>query len=352
MFLTSFTQVVLADGCIVNANSSENPDLWYALKGGSNNFGVVTRFDFKTFAQGKLWGGSIMYLLPLSHQTPVLTRYSYPITTLPEQLSAFVNFTSSKNYDPHASLINSFGYEPAAGEMFVSNSIVYTAPEAYPPAFEEYTSITPQLLSTMRISNLSDFALELNEGTPYGFRQIFYTGTYANNLGLLTQLANQLNESMQVVNPLTSLVNYAMSLEPLPTTITKWGPQTGGNALGLDPSDGDLVRKYCPCHVYPALFLSDANFSKVVLLGVTWSDEADDETITNAVTDLFTKFDAYAAAQNGLNAYTYLNYAYETQKPIQGYGTTNVKKLQAVSKKYDPSGVFQKLVPGGFKLFA
>lgn len=90
----------------------------------------------------------------------------------------------------------------------------------------------------------------------------------------------------------------------------------------------------------------------MVLLGVTWGDEADDEIITNAVTDLFTKFDAFAASHSGLNPYLYLNYAYKTQKPIQSYGATNVKKLQAASKKYDPSGVFQKLVPGGFKLFA
>ncbi|KAH8810761.1 hypothetical protein F5884DRAFT_875578 [Xylogone sp. PMI_703] len=307
-------EVVLANGSVVNANHEENSDLWYALKGGSNNFGAVTRFDFKTFNQGLLWGGSIVF----------------PIETLPEQLSAFVNFASTENYDPYASLINSVGYVPAAGTMFVSNSIVYTAPVANPPAFQQYTSITPQLSNTMRISNLSDFALELNAGTPYGFRQIFYTGTYANDLGLLTQIVKQLNESMQVVNPLKSLVNYAMSLEPLPTTITKWGAQTGGNVLGLDPSDGDQV---------------------LVLLGVTWSDEADDIIITNAVTDMFTKFDAYAASKHGLNPYTYLNYAYKTQKPIQGYGVVNVKKLQAISKKYDPSGIFQKLVPGGFKLF-
>ncbi|RFU24352.1 hypothetical protein B7463_g11985, partial [Scytalidium lignicola] len=307
-------EVVLADGSAVNANSEEHSDLWYALKGGSNNFGIVTRFDFKTFAQGLLWGGSMVF----------------PIETLPEQLSAFVNFTSSENYDPYASLINSFGYEPAAGAMFVSNSIVYTAPVANPPAFQQYTSIMPQLVNTMRISNLSDFTLELNVGTPYGFRQIFYTGAYANDLGLLTQLANQLNESMQVVNPLKSLENYAMSLEPLPTAITKWGPRTGGNALGLDSSDGDLV---------------------LVLLGITWSEEADDDIIINAVTDMFTTFNAYAASKNGLNSYTYLNYAYDTQKPIRGYGPSNVEKLRAVSKKYDPLMVFQKLVPGGFKLF-
>jgi hypothetical protein len=157
-----------------------------------------------------------------------------------------VNFTHSATYDPNASLINSFGYSPAAGAMFVSNSLVYTAPVVNPPAFQQYTSIQPQFANTMRVSNLSDFALELNANTPYGFRQIFYTGTYANDLTLLTQLAAQLNESMQPVNGLPSLNNYAMSLEPLPTTITKWGPEKGGNALGLDPSDGDLV---CKCSI-------------------------------------------------------------------------------------------------------
>ncbi|TKA64294.1 hypothetical protein B0A49_10745, partial [Cryomyces minteri] len=43
-------EVVLPHGKIVNANANSHPDLFLALKGGSNNFGIVTRFDFKTFA--------------------------------------------------------------------------------------------------------------------------------------------------------------------------------------------------------------------------------------------------------------------------------------------------------------
>jgi hypothetical protein len=38
-------EVVLANGSIVNANASARPDLWRALKGGSGNFGIVTRYD-------------------------------------------------------------------------------------------------------------------------------------------------------------------------------------------------------------------------------------------------------------------------------------------------------------------
>lgn len=67
--------------------------------------------------------------------------------------------------------------------------------------------------------------------------------------------------------------------------------------------------------------------------------------------DFFSKADAYAASKKQLNSYKYLNYAYKTQQPIQGYGAASVAKLQAASKKYDPYQVFQKLVPGGFKLF-
>jgi FAD/FMN-containing dehydrogenase len=48
-------EVVLANGDIVNANAKSHSDLWIALRGGSGNFGIVTRFDMYT-AQD-LWGG-------------------------------------------------------------------------------------------------------------------------------------------------------------------------------------------------------------------------------------------------------------------------------------------------------
>ena len=78
-------ELVLPYGKVVNVNAS-TPDLFKALKGGSNNFGVVTRFDIKSFESGPFWGGFVVY----------------PITTLPQQVAAFVglgafavNFVSS-----------------------------------------------------------------------------------------------------------------------------------------------------------------------------------------------------------------------------------------------------------------
>ena len=54
-------EVVLADGSTVSANTQSNPDLFKALKGGTNNFGIVTRFDMRTFdmAPGGLYGGLV-----------------------------------------------------------------------------------------------------------------------------------------------------------------------------------------------------------------------------------------------------------------------------------------------------
>ncbi|KAL8901261.1 MAG: hypothetical protein Q9207_005293 [Kuettlingeria erythrocarpa] len=50
-------EVVLADGSIVTASASSNPGLWRALKGGSNNFGVVTSFVARSFPSTNIWSG-------------------------------------------------------------------------------------------------------------------------------------------------------------------------------------------------------------------------------------------------------------------------------------------------------
>lgn len=47
----------------------------------------------------------------------------------------------------------------------------------------------------------------------------------------------------------------------------------------------------------------------------------------------------------------YLNYAAQDQDPIASYGADSVERLKAASRKFDPQGLFQRNVPGGFKLF-
>lgn len=60
-------EIVLADGSVANANSKENSDLFLALKGGSSNFGIVTRFDVQTYSSPKIWAG--FYTVSAEHVT-------------------------------------------------------------------------------------------------------------------------------------------------------------------------------------------------------------------------------------------------------------------------------------------
>ena len=136
-------EIVLANGDIVNANAKEHSDLWVALRGGSNNFGVVTRFDLATFEQGEFWGGFIFY----------------DPSTFPQQLKALNDLATDPNYDEYAHVIVSIGY--GLGAFAITNTIYYTkGPEPDPAVLQPFASAQPQLLNTLRASTLKNFTDE------------------------------------------------------------------------------------------------------------------------------------------------------------------------------------------------
>lgn len=82
-----------------------------------------------------------------------------------------------------------------------------------------------------------------------------------------------------------------------------------------------------------------------------WTDAADDDAV-NAAANAWLRESNAATVKAGLESeFLYLNYADRGQDVIRGYGEGNRKELRRVSKVYDPEGVFQKAVVGGFKLF-
>jgi len=87
------------------------------------------------------------------------------------------------------------------------------------------------------------------------------------------------------------------------------------------------------------------------LLTTSWALSSDDELINRVAARFVHEVDALAKAKGLFNRFVYLNYANKTQNPIDGYGAVSKANLQAVSRKYDPKGLFQSGVPGGFKLF-
>lgn len=88
----------------------------------------------------------------------------------------------------------------------------------------------------------------------------------------------------------------------------------------------------------------------VYLLYLTWTDSSYDEVLNQAAYSTIAEIKAKMISTGTDNPYIYLNYAGESQDPLGGYGEANIKKLAALSKKYDPNGVFQVLVPGGYKI--
>lgn len=82
--------MVLADGSFAKANSEENPDLFWAIRGGGGNFGVVTSFTFNLHHIDMLYGGPMFY--ELSETTEVMKWYRDFIKEAPDDLGGFFAF--------------------------------------------------------------------------------------------------------------------------------------------------------------------------------------------------------------------------------------------------------------------
>src|SRR5579864_3845944 len=79
--------IVLADGRLVTANESHNVDLFWALRGGGGNFGVVTSFLFKANPVHTVYGGPMLWEM---EQAPAVMKwYREYITKAPDDLNGF-----------------------------------------------------------------------------------------------------------------------------------------------------------------------------------------------------------------------------------------------------------------------
>ena len=77
--------VVTADGQLVIASATEHPDLFWGLRGGGGNFGIVTLFEYQLRAVGPLIGGMTVY--PIGQAQPVLGGYGDLCRECPDELS-------------------------------------------------------------------------------------------------------------------------------------------------------------------------------------------------------------------------------------------------------------------------
>jgi FAD/FMN-containing dehydrogenase len=82
-------EVVTADGRRLRASAEENPDLFWAIRGGGGNFGVVTLFEFQLYPVGpEVFSGLIVF--PFDQAKAVLTNYRQFVDRMPEALNVWV----------------------------------------------------------------------------------------------------------------------------------------------------------------------------------------------------------------------------------------------------------------------
>ena len=80
--------VVTADGQLVRASAISHPDLFWALRGASGNFGVVTALEFKLYPVSEVYGGALFF--PMDRAEQVLATYSQWVATLPDEMTSAI----------------------------------------------------------------------------------------------------------------------------------------------------------------------------------------------------------------------------------------------------------------------
>ena len=104
--------VVTADGQFRAASATENPDLFWALRGGGGNFGVVTSFEYRLHPVAEVVGGLVIY--PLAQAREVLRFYRDFCPTLPDEAEADAGILTSPDGIPVAALL--LGYNGPVDE--------------------------------------------------------------------------------------------------------------------------------------------------------------------------------------------------------------------------------------------
>jgi FAD/FMN-containing dehydrogenase len=83
-------EVVTADGELVRVNADENADLFWGIRGGGGNFGIITSLEISLYPLTHVYGGNIYY--PIERAPEVLEHYARWIETLPDEMTTAVVF--------------------------------------------------------------------------------------------------------------------------------------------------------------------------------------------------------------------------------------------------------------------
>jgi FAD/FMN-containing dehydrogenase len=157
--------MVTADGQFLTASPSEHPDLFWGLRGGGGNFGVVTSFEYRVHPVGPVLAGMVLH--PMAKAKEVLRFYREYARSAPDELTAFTALMTSPDGAPVVAIV--VGY---IGPMAEGERLVAPVRKFGPPLVD---TIGP--MSYVQLNTMFDAAF------PYGGVQRYWKSSFLKHLG-------------------------------------------------------------------------------------------------------------------------------------------------------------------------
>lgn len=288
-------EVVTAEGRVVVARADENPDLFWGLRGGGGNFGVVTSLDFQLHEVSTVLGGMLIY--PISRARDVLRLYRDVTRSAPDELTVFAAMMHTPDGAPVIALAMCYNGPVNDGERAIAAIRAFGSPIAGEVGPIPYTS-----LQTM-----------LDGGFPSGL-QVHWRSEFAASL------------PDELLDTLVTAFNVVKS--PL-------------SALLIEQFGGAVRRVSADATAYDQ---RDADYNLVIIARWAAPSDADPNVQWARITS-----DAVKSFGNGR---VYVNYIGAGEKPDRvraSYSAAKFTRLAAVKKRWDPTNLFrmnQNIPPG------
>ncbi|KAM3515926.1 hypothetical protein MY11210_000466 [Beauveria gryllotalpidicola] len=293
-------EVVLANGTITSANARQNSDLFWALKGGGPNFGIVTRYDVEAHSIPAVWATFVAYA---------------PAQTL-DVLDAFTKWQQNGASDvlsTAALLVSTEG---------ISVGLLYLEPAVKPEAFQPFYELpTGQVLlppTNTTLAALDVFFPPITRGNRHDYRGVSFGIDNTN----ATKQAHQFWVAKAQAAQQSFGVHQTYTLQHVPRNLVQRGVRAGGNPLGLQDEDQTF----------------------------NWKDAGNDKEARSVTIETVEYWKKLSKDHDLEIPFIFMNDASRDQNPLASYGPANLARLKAVACKYDGEKVFQKLQNGGFLL--
>ncbi|KAH9920717.1 FAD-binding domain-containing protein [Fomitopsis serialis] len=297
-------EIVLPTGIVVNATATDNSDLFFGLKGGFNNFGIVTTIYLETHPQTAVWGGSIV-TTGVDDAVVAATQNFYETVT-----------------DPKAAILTTFNYDASLGLSITEMTIYYNAPTPPEGMFDDFMAL-PSLTKNISTRSYLSLILSTIEGSN-GLRGYFHTvSLYEYTTPLLNAIVNETQFWRGQLESDVPEVFVSYDVEPILPSVFSHGTDSA-----WPPSRANGIL---PLNIYYA-----------------WASP-DNDTLMNQImvqsADYLTQV-AVAEGQDIAETSLYPNYAiYDTT--MERIYAGNLPRLRELKAKYDPFNVMG--LSGGWK---